>query len=302
MVVAKVATSFTAAANPTSTTYGNTVPLSAAGLPSDAGGTVTFTLGGSTLCMTAAVARARRRAPPRSSGGDLPGDGDVLGKSSYLGSTATTSFVINHAGTSFTASPNPSSTTYGNTVPLHATGLPSNAAGTVIFTSGGSTLCTTGTVSAGSAACTTARLTPATYPVTATYSGDSNYLGSTATTSFTITQASTSFTAAANPTSTAYGNTVNLSVSGLPSGATGTVTFTSGGSTLCATGAISLGSAACSTAALAANTYPVTATYSGPSNYQARTRRRASPSRPTRCSTSPPRAHRRVPRRGPPTR
>ena len=55
VVVAKVATSFTAAANPTSTTYGNTVQLSAAGLPSDAGGTVTFTSGGSTLCMTGTV-------------------------------------------------------------------------------------------------------------------------------------------------------------------------------------------------------------------------------------------------------
>jgi hypothetical protein len=269
VVVAKVATSFTAAANPTSTTYGNTVQLSAAGLPSDAGGTVTFTSGGSTLCMTGTVSAGSASCTTAVLGaGTYPVTATYSGDSSYLGSTATTSFVINHAGTSFTASPNPSSTTYGNTVQLHATGLPSNAAGTVIFTSGGSTLCTTGTVSAGSAACTTAQLTPATYPVTATYSGDSNYVGSTATTSFTITQASTSFTAAANPTSTAYGNTVNLSVSGLPSGATGTVTFTSGGSTLCATGAISLGSAACSTAALAANTYPVTATYSGDSNYQ----------------------------------
>jgi hypothetical protein len=269
VVVAKVATSFTASANPTSTTYGNTVQLSAAGLPSDAGGTVSFTSGGSTLCTTGTVSAGSASCTTAVLGaGTYPVTATYSGDSSYLGSTATTSFVINQAGSSFTASPNPSSTTYGNTVQLGATGLPSNAAGHVTFTSGGSTLCTTGTVSAGSATCTTAELTPATYPVTATYSGDSNYLGSTATTSFTITQASTSFTASANPTSTAYGNTVGLSVSGLPSGATGTVTFTSGGSTLCTAGSISLGTAACSTAALAANTYPVTATYSGDSNYQ----------------------------------
>lgn len=269
VVVAKVATSFTASANPTSTTYGDTVQLSAAGLPSDAGGTVTFTSGGPTLCTTGTVSAGSASCTTAVLGaGTYPVTATYSGDPSYLGYTATTSFVINQAGSSFTASPNPSSTTYGNTVQLRAAGLPSSAGGNVTFTSGGSTLCTTGTVSAGSATCTTAQLTPATYPVTATYSGDSNYLGSTATTSFTITQASTSFTASANPTSTAYGNTVSLSVSGLPSGATGTVTFTSGGSTLCTAGAVSLGSAACSTAVLAANTYPVTATYSGDSNYE----------------------------------
>ncbi|MFZ0250234.1 MAG: right-handed parallel beta-helix repeat-containing protein, partial [Acidimicrobiales bacterium] len=48
----------------------------------------------------------------------------------------------------------------------------------------------------------------------------------------TVNQAP-SFSASANPTSTAYGNTVSLSAAGLPSGATGTVSFTSSGSTLC---------------------------------------------------------------------
>ena len=269
VVVAKVATSFTAAANPTSTTYGVTVQLSAAGLPSDAAGTVRFTSGGSTLCTTATVSAGSASCTTAVLGAaTYPVTATYSGDANYLVSTAATSFVINQAGSSFTASPNPSSTTYGNTVQLGATGLPSNAAGHVTFTSGESTLCITGTVSAGSATCTTAQLTPTTYPVTATYSGDSNYLGSTATTSFTITQASTSFTASANPTSTAYGNTVSLSVSGLPSGATGTVTFTSGGSTLCTAGAVSLGSAACSTAVLVASAYTVTATYSGDSNYQ----------------------------------
>jgi hypothetical protein len=269
VIVAQVATSFTAAANPTSTTYGDTVQLSASGLPSDAAGTVRFTSGGSTLCTTATVSAGSASCTTAVLGAaTYPVTATYSGDPNYLGSTAATSFVINQAVSSFTASPSPSSTTYGNTVQLGATGLPSNAAGHVTFTSGGSTLCVTGTVSAGSASCTTAVLPPATYPVTATYSGDANYLGSTATTSFTITQASTSFTASANPTSTAYGNTVSLSVSGLPSGATGTVTFTSGGSTLCTAGAVSLGSAACSTAVLAASTYPVTATYSGDSNYQ----------------------------------
>jgi hypothetical protein len=94
--------------------------------------------------------------------------------------------VVAKVATSFTASANPTSTTYGDTVQLSAAGLPSDAGGTVTFTSGGPTLCTTGTVSAGSASCTTAVLGAGTYPVTATYSGDPSYLGYTATTSFVI--------------------------------------------------------------------------------------------------------------------
>ena len=292
--------------------------------------------------------------------------------------------VVAKASTSFTSGASPTATTYGNSVMLSATGLPSGATGTVIFTSGGNTLCS-GTVSTGSASCSTGTLAPATYPVTATYSGDTNYQGSTSTTSFTISKvtpsltatapanatvgsaispssvsatlasgaspsgtvtfevfgpqssaptdctsggttvgtatvsgdgtynpssgftpsdagdywwyasyngdsdntpaastcgpsmaetvvakASTSFTSGASPTATTYGNSVMLSATGLPSGATGTVIFTSGGNALCS-GTVSTGSASCSTGTLAPATYPVTATYSGDTNYQGST-------------------------------
>jgi hypothetical protein len=61
---------------------------------------------------------------------------------------------------------------------VSVTGLPTGAAGTVTFTSGGVVLCTA-TLPATS--CTsTVSLPPGTYPVTATYSGDDDYNGSTA--------------------------------------------------------------------------------------------------------------------------
>jgi hypothetical protein len=268
----QASTSFTASADPTSTSYGNTVDLSASGLPSSASGTVTFTAGGSTLCTTgqlssgsASCTTAVLPVTSYSVTATYPGDAN------YQGSTASTSFIITKAPTSFTASADPTSTSYGNTVQLSAAGLPAGAAGTVTFSAGGSTLCVTGQLSSGTASCTTALIVPAGYSVTATYSGDANYQGSTASTGFTITKAATSFTAVADPTSTSYGNTVQLSASGLPTDATGTVTFSAGGSTLCVTGQLSSGAASCTTALLVPAGYAVTATYSGDSNYQGST-------------------------------
>ncbi|MGD1053834.1 MAG: Ig-like domain-containing protein, partial [Candidatus Dormibacteria bacterium] len=181
--------------------------------------------------------------------------------------TAAVTITVTQVATSFTASADPATTTYGSTVQLMASGLPANATGAVTFTSGGSTLCTSGQLSSGAASCTTAVLVPGTHDVTATYAGDTGYLGSTASTSFTIGRASTSFTASADPSSASYGSTIQLTASGLPSGATGTVTFTSGGSTLCTSGELSSGSASCTTGVLTAASYPVTATYAGDTNY-----------------------------------
>jgi hypothetical protein len=74
-------------------------------------------------------------------------------------------------------------------------------------------------------------------------------------------------TASASPTPTSYGNAVLLSVSGLPGDATGTVSFTSGGTTLCTA---SLPTPSCDTSStLGVGTYNVTANYPGDTNYDA---------------------------------
>ena len=271
--ITKISTSFTASASPTTTSYGNTATLSESGLPAaTTGGTVTFTAGGSTLCTATIAANGSASCTTGVlAAGTYSVTATYGGNTDYAGSSASTSFTVSKANTSFSATANPTTTTYGNPVTLQVTGLPNGATGTVTFSSGGSTLCS-GSASSGSVSCTTsASLAPATYPVTATYSGDSNYAGSTAPTSFVITTIPTSFSATANPTTTTYGNAVTLQVTGLPSGATGTVTFTSGGSTLCS-GPVSSGPVSCTTSAsLAPATYPVTATYGGDNHYAAST-------------------------------
>ena len=110
---------------------------------------------------------------------------------------------------------------------LIASGLPAGSVGTVTFTTGGTTLCTTTlpalTCSAGST------LAVGTYPVLATYSGT----GQTATTSFGVTPLPTAVTAAVDHASVPRRTAVLVTAGNLPAAATGTLAFTSGGTTLC---------------------------------------------------------------------
>ncbi len=161
------------------------------------------------------------------SGGTVIADTVAVSSDDASSGSGTDTVTVAKIPTSMTASAAPSTTTYGTSVSLSATGLPSAATGTVTFISGATTLCSQA-VSSGSASCATGSLPVGAYPVTATYSGDSNYLSATASTSFAVNQAATSFTASASPSPTTYGTSVTLSATGLPSAATGTVTFTSG--------------------------------------------------------------------------
>ena len=114
------------------------------------------------------------------------------------------------------------------------------------------------------------------YPSTCTVSNgpvDGNYTLTFVHGSVTITRATTSMTATATPATVASGSTVELSVSGLPSSAGGSVTFTdtTTAAVLCGPAAVSSGAASCSTAALPTGSYPVTATYGGDTDFQGTT-------------------------------
>jgi len=267
-IVTKATTSFTESAAPASVPYGTADTLSSSGLPGGATGAVTFTKGGSTLCI--ATIPAASCATPTSL---VPGTYDVTatysGDGNHQGATSTgATFTVTKATTSFTESAAPASVPYGTTDTLSASGLPGGATGAVTFSSGGSTLCTS---TLPAASCTTsATLAPGTYPVTATYSGDSNYTSATAAgATFDVTKADTTMTESASPASVGYGSQDTLSIAGLPGGASGTVTYASGGSTLCTA---LLPATSCQTATtLTAGTYDVTATYSGDSNYKGTT-------------------------------
>ena len=85
------------------------------------------------------------------------------------------------------------------------------------FTSGGTTLCVA--TLAATSCHTVATLTPATYPVTAAYSGDTLNAPATATgAQFTVIKADTHITVTVSPASTIRGQTVTVSVGGLPPG------------------------------------------------------------------------------------
>jgi large repetitive protein len=256
---------FTASPAPASQTFGQSVTYAAV-LPSSTTGTVVFTTGSTTLC-TAALPTLTCAATNAPIGTDSV-TASYSGDANFAPQVATTSVTITKASVTFTESAAPASVGFGSADTLAATGLPANATGTVTFAAGGSTLCVA--TLAVTNCLTSTSLVIATYTVTATYSGDGNYSGATATgASFTVAKANTSFTEAAAPASVPFGTADTVSESGLPTGATGTVTFASGGSTLCTA---TLPTASCNTSsALALGAYPVTATYSGGTNYNGST-------------------------------
>jgi hypothetical protein len=264
LTVTKADTAMTESASPASIGYGSQDTLSIAGLPGDATGTVTFTASASTLCTAILPATSCQTATTLAAGtynvtATYPGDGD------YNATTATgASFTVTKATPSFSESAAPASVPYGTADTLSVTGLPAGAGGTVTFSSGSTTLCTT--MLPAMSCNTSTSLGPGTYDVTATYSGDSNNNSATATgASFTVTTAGTSMTESAAPASIPYGAQDTLSVAGLPGAATGTVTFTSGSATLCTA---PLPAPSCQTSmTLSPGAYSVTATYPGDSNY-----------------------------------
>ena len=237
--------------------------MSEAGLPVDATGTVTFTSGGTTLCVATLPAISCQTSSTLAVGA-YPVTATYSGDANYNGGVASdASFDVTQADTSMTEFAAPATIAYGAQDTLSVTGLPLDATGAVTFTSGGSTLCTA-TLPATSCQ-TSVTLAPGSYPVTATYSGDSSYNGSTATgASFTVTKAVVRLDETASPISVVFGSADTVSASGLPDGATGTLTFTSGSTTLCVA---TLPAKSCTTSAtLNPALYPVTATYSGDTN------------------------------------
>jgi hypothetical protein len=124
-------------------------------------------------------------------------------------------FTVSPEPTSFTASASPTATAHGNQVTLAASGLASSASGTVTFATGGTTWCTA-TVSSGSASCsTTAAPGMGTHTVTASYGGDADHAGSTASTSFTVTADPVlTVSSSGTPPGAAQGTSYGITLSG----------------------------------------------------------------------------------------
>jgi len=253
---------------------GQTVTFTATVSPAAATGTVTFWDGAATLGTGTLVAGIATFSTSALAAGGHSITASYGGDSNYNGSTSSVvSQTVNKVSTAtvVTSSLNPS--TSGQTVTFTATVSPSTATGTVTFLDGATTL-GTGTLSLGIATYSTSSLSVASHSITASYSGNSNYNGST---SVALTQTvntagktntTTSLASSLNPST--FGQAVTFTATVSPAAATGTVTFSDGVTTL-GTVTVSAGSALLSTSSLAAGSHSIAATYSGDSNYNTST-------------------------------
>jgi hypothetical protein len=184
------------------------------------------------------------------------------------------SFVVGGGTTTtLTSSPNPSvggqSVTFTATVAASGSGVPT---GTVTFTDGSTSL-GAGTLSGGIATFSTSALTAGTHSITATYSGDANFAGSTSVLlSQTVNKANTATTLTSSMNPSAIGQSVTFTAAvtatagtGTP---TGTVTFYLNGTTpIGGAVPVSGGIASTNTTALPQGSDSITASYSGDTNY-----------------------------------
>ncbi|WP_353073317.1 Ig-like domain repeat protein [Tunturiibacter gelidoferens] len=239
-----------------------------ASVPSNATGTVTFT-NGSTVLGTSTLISGIATV----SSTVLPIGSDTItatynGDTNNNTATATLTQIVNKATPTVVVTTSGSST-YGGPVTITAT-VPPGTTGTITITSGGMTL-GSGTVNptTGTVTVSTTTLPVGSDPITASYGGDTNDNPATGTTTQSVTKATpiVTLTSSANPS--AVNQSVTFTAS-LPSGVTGTMTFTSG-ATLLGTSTITSGAAIISTSTLPAGSDTITATYSGDTNYNAAT-------------------------------
>ncbi|MCU1586169.1 MAG: hypothetical protein JWM49_2725 [Microbacteriaceae bacterium] len=153
---------------------------------------------------------------------------------------------------------------HGATATLTTTGLAAGATGTIAYTAADGTVLCTATLP--DASCTTEQNLPGgTYAVTPHYSGDSNHLAANGPRLRLTVQAQRSAIVAGTTVDNA-GSTTTLTATGIPTGATGTITFTLNGTLLCTA---TLPDRSCTTTALGSGTHSVLAAYSGDASYAA---------------------------------
>jgi hypothetical protein len=173
----------------------------------------------------------------------------------------------NKANVNLSSNHNPSDV--GQPVKFTASVTPQKASGSITFYDGNTSL-GSANLSGGSASLSTSKLTAGNHNISAVYSGDTTYAGSTDSLVQKV-KGKTACTWPTKPTTVSYGKPCTFSVqigvqspgSGNP---TGSVTFYDGGKTL-GTGSLSAdGHAAFSISSLSKGTHSITATYNGDDN------------------------------------
>jgi hypothetical protein len=192
-----------------------------------------------------------------------------LGDGNYnsAGSNVTTQ-TVNQATSSMSVTAGPEPSAYGSTTSLTATVTPNSASGTVQFYDGDS-LIGDASLSAGVATLHTTELGVGSHTINAFYRGDTNFIGTDASTGHTVIRAASHTTLGSSPNPSVFGQEVALTAPVEPSGATGTVTFFDSGAPL-GTAAAEGGDANAATfktSSLAVGSHPLSASYGGNGNY-----------------------------------
>jgi prepilin-type N-terminal cleavage/methylation domain-containing protein len=261
--------------SPSPSNYGNPLTLTATFSPSSiTSGTVTFLDGGTSIGVAPVQNGTATFQVSNLSVGSHILTAVFSGDALYSSNTSPAwTQVVNQGTTSvnLTSSPNPSSFSQSVTFTAAVISVPpAVATGTVTFKDGGTTL-GTGTVASGSAAFIVSSLSVASHTITAVYSGDANFNTSTSS-SLTqiVNKAGTTVNLISSQNPSSSGQSITFTASVTPTGATGTVTFKDGGTTL-GTGTVASGSATFIISSLSAGSHTVTAVYSGDTNYNTST-------------------------------
>jgi hypothetical protein len=171
---------------------------------------------------------------------------------------------VGQTTTTTTLSLSSASTSFGQNVTLTAAVSAAGATGTVTFEDGGSPLVTQ-PLSNGGATFNTATLSPGIHSLSAVYNGDSKFGTSTGTATETVAKGSTTTALTASPSPGTSGQPVTLRAVVTPAGATGTVTFQEGNTTL---GSSALNNGVATIAfTFPTGSHALTASYSGDVNY-----------------------------------
>src|SRR5207237_487079 len=141
-----------------------------------------------------------------------------------------------------TSSENPS--TFGDSISFTATISSSAATGTVQFKIDGNDFGSPAAVTNGSAMSgSTSSVARGNHTVTATYSGDSNFAGSTGTLTQTVNTAPTTTTVSSSENPSTFGDSISFTATISSSAATGTVQFKIDGNNFGSPAAVTNGSA-----------------------------------------------------------
>ena len=267
------ATVVTSSVNPSafgqSVTFTATV-TSSGGTPT---GTVTFkdgttTLGSATLNGSgeAAFSTSTLAAGSHSITASYSGDGDF---GSGVSPTLTQTVSQSSSGTGLTSSPNPSA--YGATVTFMATvsGSGGTPTGTVTFKDGATTVGSAQLNGNGQASLSLSSLSVGSHSITASYSGDGNFPGSTSpAVTQTVAQnaAAISLTSSVNPSALGQPVTFTAVVTGPGGTPSGTVTFKDG-STVIGTATLVGSSATFTISSLAEGNHSIVGVYGGDGNF-----------------------------------